>query len=138
MEAILDGTPQFIVASINALITSSQAGYLNRLDDMFHGKSPPKLPVRVQWHMLLAGWWILTVTTIVTVFRIGFGAMSSYDATDSAFVRLDLAIVSLMGLGYCWIAVVALLAWRIPGPWAKTPWRTVASTASKGGQSDRG
>lgn len=133
MEALLTGIPQFIVASVNALITATEATYLIRLDTLFRERKI-RLNRRVKWNwrLLLAGWWALTFCTLLVIGRIVASAWFPDQIADAAqitraaevshgvFICLDLAIVSLMGLGYFLLAIVAALAW---GCFWRGPWR---------------
>ena len=121
LEALLDGTPQFVVAAINALITSNQATNLARIEELFRSQLvSPTRRARLQWNLLVTGWWLLALTTVVAMFRIGFSAMVSDSKTHPVFINLDLGIISTMGLGYLCFATTGFLAWRAPWLWG--PW----------------
>ena len=122
-EALLDGTPQFVVASINGLITTNQATNISRIEGLFRNQlERPSARERFMWNMLLTGWYLLALTTVITISRIGFSAMISNSKTHPVFINLDLGIVSMMGLGYLFLAMTGFVAWRLPwlgGPWER-------------------
>ena len=118
---MLDGTPHFVVAAINALITSNQATNIARIEELFRRQLVrPTGRAMFQWNLLVTGWWFLALTTVVTIFRIGFSGMVSDSKTHPVFINLDLGLVSLMGLGYLCFAITGFLAWRAPWLWG--PW----------------
>ncbi len=122
MVALLDGTPQFIVAAINALITSNQATNIARIEELFRSQLVrPTARARFQRNLLVTGWWLLALTTVVAIVRIGFSAMVSDSKTHPVFINLDLGLVSSMGLGYLCFAITGFLAWRAPWLWG--PWK---------------
>lgn len=100
MEALLHGTPQFVVAAISFLISSNQALNLARIDDLFRRQVVrPTVRARVQWNLLVTGWWLLIATGLVAIVRIIASSMVSDSKTHPLFINLDIGIVSLMGLG---------------------------------------
>ncbi len=122
MEALLDGTPQFLVAAINALIASGIAPTLARIDDLFRRQAMrPTVRAKVQWNLLLTVWLLLVVSAIVTVIRIIASSMVSDSKTHPLFINLDLGIVSLMGVAYLCVLITGILAWRLP--WLSGPWQ---------------
>ena len=122
MEALLDGTPQFVVAAINALITSNQATNIARVEELFRRQLVrPTGRAMFQWNLMLTGWWLLALTTVVAILRIVFSAMVSDSETHPVFINLDLGLVSMMGSGYLCFAITGCLAWRAPWLWG--PWK---------------
>ncbi len=122
MVAVLDGNAQFIVAAINALITSNQATNLARIEELFRSQLVrPTGRAKLQWNLLMTGWWLIALTTVVTFSRIFAGGVVSDSQTRSIFINLDLGIVSLMGLGYLCFAITGFWAWRVPWLWG--PWK---------------
>ena len=124
MEAILTGTPQFIVTSVTVLITSSQAAYINRLQEMIQtrikaGNWSNFNRFRWNWYLLISGWWCLTVSGILLVcLRIIPSAFvtDSVEKVSSYFIWVDIILTFLLLIGYSLLAAVAFLAW-------KPPWR---------------
>ncbi len=119
---MLDGTPQFVVAAISALITSNQATNVARIEELFRRQLVrPTGRARFQWNLMLTGWWLIALTAVVAFFRIGLGAVVSDSKTHPVFINLDLGLVSSMGLGYFCFATTGFLAWRAPWLWG--PWK---------------
>jgi hypothetical protein len=107
MEPPLHGVPQFIVTSITFLITSNQAAYLNRLDEMIYnakGHISPK--TYWTWFWLLLAWWVLTGGALLGVIRILASVF-----WDEWFV-FDGFILWVMAAGYGLLAYVAARSWR--------------------------
>lgn len=137
MEAFLDGPPQFILVSVNALLTTAQATYINRLKDLFGGhEGRERLEAttdrRWQWHALLTGWWLVCIATIFTIFRIALRHGTDIPATDPYFIIFDFTILLFLFLGYVSGMICAMLAYGIPG--GKGPWprqNPNAGTAAK-------
>ena len=131
-QAVLTGPPQFILASINFLITSSQAQYILSLEkeaaDAITG-SKDVTRHRTNWHILLWAWWTLTLTALVTVVLRIIPAM--YVARDlqlnhSWFVTVDLIIIISTAVGYGLLALFAGRAWK----WNKVRGISFPSTAA--------
>jgi hypothetical protein len=119
MEPLLSGIPQFIVASVNFLITTAQARYVIRLDELFRDQKIPVIcRTKLNWWFLLTGWWTLTVCSLFVVGRIVLSGFISVKQFPWVFGPFDLLIVILMGLGYVFLAIVAALAWSWQ-PWRK-------------------
>ena len=115
MDALLDGTPQFVVAAISALITSNQATNVARIEELFRRQLVrPTGRARFQWNLMLTGWWLIALTAVAAFVRIGLGAVVSDSKTHPVFIILDLGLVSSMGLGYFCFAITGFLAWRAP------------------------
>ena len=111
MEAVLDGSPQFLVAAINSLIASGIAPHLARIDDLFRRQAMrPTIRAKVQWNLLVTTWWLLVVTALVAIIRIIASGMVSDSNTHPLFINLDLGIVSLLGLAYLCIFITGVLA----------------------------
>lgn len=110
------------MAAINALITSNQATNLARVDELFRSQLVrPTGRAMFQWNLMVTGWWVLALATVITIFRIGFSTMVSDSKTHPVFIDLDLGIVSMLGLGYLCFAITGFLAWRVPWLWG--PWK---------------
>lgn len=122
-ESILTGVPQFIIASINFLITSSQATYLLKLEEeierrIYKGKGIKKH--KRNWRILLSAWWILTGTAIFTLFFRILPSMfvdNDIEKQCDYFFCLDFIIIFGTFIGYFLLATVAFFAWE----WSK--WR---------------
>lgn len=114
MPALLDGSPQFIIASINVLITSSQASYLIRLDGIIRERLKNKKDItrhKTTWFFLLLAWWVLTGTAIFTfAARIIPSIMLKND--HLYFTVCDPIIIIGTFAGYCILAVVAARSWK--------------------------
>ena len=132
LEALLDGTPQFLVAAINSLVASSIVPNLARIDDLFRRQAMrPTVRAKVQWNLLVTGWWLLVITCLVTIIRIIASGMVSDSNTHLLFINLDMGIVSLMGLAYLAIFITGILAWRVPWIWG--PWQRQHRSEEQGG-----
>lgn len=114
MRALLDGTPQFIIASINFLITSSQAIYVLKLEDVIKERLKANKDItrhKTNWSFLLLAWWILTGTAIFTfAARIVPSIFLKND--NSYFIVCDPFIIFGTFVGYCTLAVVAARSWK--------------------------
>ena len=141
----LDGVPQFLLASINSLITTSQANYLNRLDDILHAKRvKPEHATRTLrvWTLLLAAFFTLTATALLSVFRIILWASHQGDPAwvgnpcwDSTVSTVDKFIIAGTGWGYFLLALVAFLSWVWPSSAKKLPNRGVEPVPTKADES---
>ena len=130
MDALLDGNPQFIVAAISALITSNQATNIARIEELFRSQLVNSGRARLQWNLMMTGWWFFGLVTVITFFRIVAGGVVSDSQTHSMFINLDLGIVSLMGLGGLFLTASGFLAWRVPWLWG--PWQRRHRTEERG------
>lgn len=123
MEAVLAGNNQFIVAAISALITSNQATNIARIEELFRSRSVrPTGRAKLQWHLMMTGWWFFGLTAIIAFSRIVASALVDDSETHTAFINLDIGIISLMGLGGLFLTTSGFLAWRVPwlwGPWER-------------------
>ena len=80
MESILSGIPQYIIASINVLITINLSTYIMSLEEIIanriktikkENKKKSLKRHKTNWHLLILAWWTLTGTAIITlIFRI--------------------------------------------------------------------
>lgn len=114
MPVLLDGSPQFIIASINVLITSSQASYLIRLDGIIKERLEIKKDItkhKTTWFFLLLAWWILTGTAIFT-FAARIIPSIILEKDHSLFTVIDPIIIIGTFVGYCILAVVAARSWK--------------------------
>ena len=130
MDALLDGNPQFIVAAISALITSNQATNIARIEELFRSQLVSSGRARLQWNLMMTGWWFFGLVTVITFIRIVAGGVVSDSQTHSIFINLDLGIVSLMGLGGLFFTTSGFLAWRVPWLWG--PWQRRHRTEERG------
>lgn len=122
MEPLLNDITQFIAASVNFLITTAQANYVIRLEELFlQKKIPLRCRTKLNWWFLFLGWWVLTGTSILVVARILLRGFIGVEDHYQVFVPFDLVIVGSMLLGYSLLALVALLAWDWR-PWRKSLW----------------
>ncbi len=110
-------TPQFILASINALISSSQAAYINRLEDKidYFKRSDKNIKFRWIWIILVSGFFSLALSTLMAVFRIMLWSV------QKTYGRFDELIVVTTGYGYVLLFFVALKSWLIPLTLKKLP-----------------
>lgn len=114
MRALLDGSPQFIIASINFLITSNQSLYVLKLEEVIRKRLEENKDItshKKNWFFLLLAWWTLTGTAIFT-----FAARiipSIILKNDNLFFTVcDPFIISGTFVGYCMLAVVAARSWK--------------------------
>ena len=132
MEALLDGTAQFVVAAINSLIAAAIAPNFARIGDLFRTQVVrPTVRARLQWNILLTGWWLLVLTGLVTIIRIVASGIVSDSKTHPLFINLDIGIVSSMGLAYLCVFITGILAWRVPWLWG--PWQRQQRSEEQGG-----
>ena len=118
MEALLDGTPQFIVMAFGALMTSGQSTNVARIYDLFRRQGVrPTVRARVGFNLLLTGLWFTAISALAAVIRI----ITSIMVTHPLFIIFDIVIISLMGLGLLFMFISAILAWRVP--WLSGPWQ---------------
>ncbi|MEK7182861.1 MAG: hypothetical protein AAB694_01740 [Patescibacteria group bacterium] len=113
----LNGVPQFILASINALISSSQANYVNRLDDFIYRKvktlpAPKREHVKKVWIVIVTAFFTLTAATLLSIARIIFS--SGQQISTIYFSFLDTLIIVTTGHGYFLLAIVAWFSWVSP------------------------
>jgi len=127
-EPILSDISQFIVTSINFLITTGQARYLMDLEEAAK-KTIEKftcLPAEkkkdaqknlkrheINWYIFLPAWWYLTYASILGVIRIILFAGYFAESWKGFFIWVDVAILTLMFLGYSFLAIVAFRSWRL-------------------------
>jgi hypothetical protein len=132
LEALLDGTPQFLVAAINSLVAGAIAPQLTHIDDLFRRQVVrPTVRARVQWNLLVTTWWLLVVTALVTTLRIIASGIVSDSKAHPFFINSDIGIVSLMSLAYLGIFITGILAWRVP--WLSGPWQRQKRSEEQGG-----
>ena len=116
-EAILTGTPQFILTSFTFLITSSQASYVLRLEEVIAKAIDDKKDItrhRANWHIFLTGWWILTGTAIGTILIRIIPSMfidDPHERINLWFIIWDFLILFSTAVGYTLLAAVALRSW---------------------------
>jgi len=112
MEPVLSGVPQFILASINALITATVARYVMELEDRVRKSKPqPRCKLKAQWYLILSGWWAVALSAILVLGRI---IMASAWSIENALFDMALVILSLAG--YVLLASVNCVGWRLH-PW---------------------
>lgn len=132
--AVLSGVPQFIVTSINFLITTGQSRYLmdvesstaqaiDRYENLFRQNKPSnkddaaavwnKLEKhRKNWQLFLFAWWCLTCGSMLGILRILISAgYFKVQQNDLFFIRADVVILSLMFVGYGFLAILTARAW---------------------------
>lgn len=132
--AVLSGVPQFIVTSINFLITTGQSRYLmdvessaaeavGRYEGLICQKEPPKKNDvkkawdtlerhKINWQIFLFAWWCLTCGSMLGIFRVLISVgYYSQQTNDLFFIRTDVVILCLMFLGYGSLAVITARAW---------------------------
>lgn len=109
MEYPLSGVNQFIVTSVTFLITSNLAAYVTRVDEKIRDRIREKKPrhdgLIMTYRVILAGWWIITLSAICGAIRML--ASPFYES----FV-FDMFILVLMTAGYGVIAWSALRSWK--------------------------
>lgn len=111
MNAPLSDVPQFIITSITFLITSTQAGYLVRLDEIFYKRLGDQGTISREsiytWRSLLVAWWVLTSSALLGSVRILLNYLFSWES-----YVFDCVILGDMTLGYLLLCYVALRSWR--------------------------
>ena len=119
MEAVLTGEPQFIVLYVSFLITTVQAGYINRLEGMIIERKKKQLPVDYSWvknwRVLLLAWWILTGGAVALLLLRVFPSIFFDDIVEKShlyFVSVDFLVLLTLLVGYILLAVVAGRAWK--------------------------
>ncbi len=122
MEALLHGIPQFVVAAISMLITSGQVTNIARIENLFARQIVrPTTRAKLQWNLMMTGFWAFQATALVTFARIFAGGLVDDSQTHTAFINLDLGIVALAGVGSLGLTSSGFLAWRVPWLWG--PWQ---------------
>ena len=124
MESILSGAGQYIIASINMLITIAQSKYIMNLEHLTAKRitaiEEKKISggikrYKVNWHILLLAWWTLAGTAILTLaFRI-IPSIFVGDETEKYhpwFITIDFIIVAGTLFGYLLLASLAFRAWK--------------------------
>ncbi len=124
MESVLSGQPQFIIASINLLITIAQSRHIVNLEELTadrirkmeqDGVRRDMSRYRTNWHLLLTAWWMLAGVAMVTLlFRI-LPSMFVSDAVElksAWFIFVDLVVILGTFIGYSLLAVIAFRAWK--------------------------
>lgn len=124
MESILSGAAQYIIASINMLITISQSTYImnlesltaKRITDIETKKKTGNIDrYKTNWHILLLAWWMLAGMAILTLaFRI-IPSIFVGDETEKYhpwFITLDFIIVAGTLFGYLLLASLSFRAWK--------------------------
>ena len=119
----------FILASINALISSGQASYLNRLDDLFQKvENQSKFSDRKKfekiawvWTLLICAFFSLSLAALTSVIRIFLtfhyvtnGDVTCNKALTSLFSLIDTIIITTTGWGYLLLLIVAIKSWAFP------------------------
>jgi cellobiose-specific phosphotransferase system component IIC len=114
MEPVLSNVPQFILASINALITATVARYVMDLRRRLRKSTTQSdRKVKAQWYLILFGWWAVALSAVFVLVRI---IMAS--AWSKEYGVFDLSLVILTLAGYVLLASVNCLAWPLR-PWQK-------------------
>lgn len=124
MESVLSGAAQYIIASINMLITIAQSKYImnlesltaKRITDIEAKKTSGTIKrYKTNWHILLLAWWMLAATAIFTLtFRI-IPSIFVGDETEKYhpwFITMDFIIVAGTLIGYLLLASIAFRAWK--------------------------
>jgi len=129
----LDGPPQYILASLTFLISSSQASYIIKFDDRIHdGRIPVRRSWRTAtlWTLLLAAFFTLTLAALLAILRIMLSAGCPSgellpESTNSGmctwFTWVDPLVVVMTGYGYLLLAGEAWLSWVSPSTLLKLP-----------------
>lgn len=131
MESVLSGIPQYIIASINVLITISQSTYIMNLEELIarrikeiETESPDKNIKRhkTNWHLLLAAWWMLAGMAMVTIIlRIIPSMFFDHEAEihHPWFIFIDFLILLGTFLGYSLLATISFRSWKWNTWWGK-------------------
>ena len=92
MDALLDGNPQFIVAAISALITSNQATNIARIEELFRSQLVSSGRARLQWNLMMTGWWFFGLVTVIPGVYRGYGVRGSDGIAQRSGVSFSLAL----------------------------------------------
>ncbi len=124
MESILSGAAQYIIASINMLITIAQSTYIMNLEHLTAKRiteiETKKITgninrYKANWHILLLAWWLLAGMAILTLaFRI-IPTLFVGDQTEKYhpwFISIDFIIIVGTLSGYLLLASLAFRAWK--------------------------
>ncbi|NIP37934.1 MAG: hypothetical protein GWO07_02690 [Candidatus Dadabacteria bacterium] len=124
MESLLSGIPQYIIASINILITINQSTYIMGLERLIadrirqtetDGITRTIKRHKENWHLLIAAWWMLASTAVaLIIFRI-IPSMYFDDATELThpwFIAVDFMIIFGTLLGYFLLLAIAFRSWK--------------------------
>lgn len=124
MESVLSGQPQFIIASINLLITIAQSRHIVNLEELTanrirkterDGIRRDMSKYRTNWHLLLTAWWMLAGVAMITLlFRIlpSMFVSDAVELTSTWFIFVDLVVILGTFTGYSLLAVIAFRAWK--------------------------
>ena len=124
IESLLSGQPQYIIASINLLITIAVSRYLIHLEKLtaerIHriesdGKIRDMTRYKVNWHILLMAWWMLAGVAMVTLLLRIIPSMFYRDEAELHhpwFILMDLIIVTGTFIGYALLATISFRAWK--------------------------
>lgn len=124
MESVLSGQPQFIIASINLLITIAQSRHIVNLEEITaarirqteqDGVPRDMSRYRTNWHLLLTAWWMLAGVAMITLlFRIipSMFVRDSVELTSPWFIFVDMIVIIGTFAGYSLLAVIAFRAWK--------------------------
>lgn len=124
MESVLSGQPQFIIASINLLITIAQSRHIVNLEELTanrirkterDGIRRDMSKYRTNWHLLLTAWWMLAGVAMITLlFRIlpSMFVSDAVELTNTWFIFVDLVVILGTFTGYSLLAVIAFRAWK--------------------------
>lgn len=124
MESLLSGIPQYIIASINILITINQSTYIMSLEKLIADRirqtekdGKPRIIKRHKenWRLLLTAWWLLAATAVVIILLRIIPSMIFDDATELThpwFILVDFIIIICTMLGYLLLLAVAFRAWK--------------------------
>lgn len=124
MESVLSGQPQFIIASINLLITIAQSRHIVNLEELTanrirkterDGIRRDMSRYRTNWHLLLTAWWMLAGVAMITLlFRIlpSMFVSDAVELTNTWFIFVDLVVILGTFTGYSLLAVIAFRAWK--------------------------
>lgn len=124
MESLLSGIPQYVIASINLLITINQSTYIMSLEQLIADRirlieSDKKYRSlkrhKANWHLLLAAWWMLAGTAIITLLLRIIPSMFFDDATELThpwFIFIDFVIIIGTFVGYLFLLTIVYRAWK--------------------------
>ena len=124
IESLLSGQPQYIIASINLLITIAVSRYLIHLETLTaerirsmesDGKKRDMTRYRVNWHILLMAWWMLAGIAMVTLLLRIIPSMFFRDSVELHhpwFIVMDFIIVLGTFIGYALLATISFRAWK--------------------------
>lgn len=124
LESVLSGQPQFIIASINLLITIAQSRHIVNLEQITAeriekmertGEFADLSRYKANWHLLLTAWWMLAGVAMITLlFRIipSMFVPDNIELHHPWFIFMDIIIILGTFAGYALLSTISYRAWK--------------------------